>query len=147
MKPSASLDKLWKGKELVAMAQHNQVKLSGNVGKDAEYHPQIGNGLASFGLAHNRYRPTEEGYAKMPAQWFRCVAWGRVAEQVARLKKGQYVSVVGRLESREWKDAKGVEHHSIEIVVERFSSELNQDKVKPQKAAEQAASGEDEVPL
>jgi single-strand DNA-binding protein len=129
------------------MAQHNQVKLSGNVGKDAEYHLQIGNGLASFGLAHNRYRPTEEGYARMPAQWFRCVAWGKVAEQVAGLKRGQYVSVLGRLESRAWKDAKGVRHQAIEIVVEGFSTELNQDKAKPQKAAEQAVMGEDTVPL
>src|SRR5689334_2996337 len=110
------------------MANLNEVKISGNVGKDAEYRPEIGNGLATFGLAHNRYRPTDEGYAKMPTQWFRCVAWGKVAQQVSQLKKGQRVSVVGRLESREWIDARGIQHHAIEIVVERFSFDPDNDK-------------------
>jgi single-strand DNA-binding protein len=100
------------------MAKHNEVGLTGNLGKNAEYRPEVGTGLATFSLAYNRYRPSEEGYTKSPPMWFRCVAWGDIARKVAGLKKGDRVSLVGRLESREWQDTKGDKHLSIEIVVE-----------------------------
>jgi single-strand DNA-binding protein len=104
------------------MANNNEVRLTGNLGKDAEFRPEVGsNGLATFSLAINRYRPTDNGYEKTKTDWFRCIAWGAVAQRVAQLKKGERVALVGRLESREWKDKKGVEHSSVEVVVESIS--------------------------
>jgi single-strand DNA-binding protein len=104
------------------MANNNEVRLTGNLGKDAEFRPAVGsNGLATFSLAINRYRPTDNGYEKTKTDWFRCIAWGAVAQRVAQLKKGERVVLVGRLESREWTDKKGIERSSIEIVVESIS--------------------------
>ena len=128
------------------MANNNEVRITGNLGKDAEFRPSVGNGLATFSLAYNRYRPTEDGYAKMPTNWFRCVAWGKLADKVARLKKGDRVAVVGRLESREWEDTKGVKHSAIEIVVESISLAA---AIKDQEVQEGVATKdyEDDVPL
>ncbi|HEX2913753.1 MAG TPA: single-stranded DNA-binding protein [Chloroflexia bacterium] len=98
----------------------NAVQLSGNLGKAPEYRPHTGSGLATFSLANNRYIPRENGEFEKRTGWFRCVAWGVVAEKVARLEKGARVLVTGRLESREWQDTYGIHHSGIEIVVENI---------------------------
>jgi single-strand DNA-binding protein len=107
----------------------NLVQISGNLGKAPEFKAEVGTGLATFQLAHNRFVPSqaENGssggskaeYSKRTS-WFRCVAWGNMAEKVAKLEKGTRVVVTGRLESRSWQDKQGQLQSRVEIVIEDF---------------------------
>jgi single-strand DNA-binding protein len=109
----------------------NLVQISGNLGKAPEFKAEVGNGLATFQLAHNRFVPNQGDsssngsssgkaeYSKRTS-WFRCVAWGNMAEKVAKLEKGTRVVVTGRLESYSWQDKQGNTQSRVEIVVEDF---------------------------
>jgi single-strand DNA-binding protein len=107
----------------------NLVQISGNLGKAPEFKAEVGTGLATFQLAHNRFVASQgessngsSGKAEFTKRtsWFRCVAWGSVAEKVARLEKGARVVVTGRLESHSWQDKQGQLQSRVEIVVEDF---------------------------
>jgi single-strand DNA-binding protein len=104
----------------------NLVQISGNLGKAPEFKAEVGTGLATFQLAHNRFVPNQDDsgggkaeYSKRTS-WFRCVAWGSMAEKVAKLEKGALVVVTGRLESHSWQDKQGNTQSRVEIVVEDF---------------------------
>jgi single-strand DNA-binding protein len=125
----------------------NLVQISGNLGKAPEFKAEVGTGLATFQLAHNRFVPsqtengsTSGGKAEFTKRtsWFRCVAWGSMAEKVAKLEKGARVVVTGRLESHSWQDKQGNLQSRVEIVVEDFQL------VDTNKAA-QIADAADEV--
>jgi single-strand DNA-binding protein len=125
----------------------NMVQISGNLGKAPEFKAEVGNGLATFQLAHNRFVPNQgessngsSGKAEYNKRtsWFRCVAWGNMAEKMAKLEKGARVVVTGRLESHSWQDKQGQLQSRVEIVVEDFRL------VNSNKAA-QTAEASDEV--
>jgi single-strand DNA-binding protein len=107
----------------------NLVQISGNLGKAPEFRSEVGNGLATFQLAHNRFVPSQGDsshgssgkaeYSKRTS-WFRCVAWGNMAEKIAKLEKGARIVVTGRLESHSWQDKQGQFQSRVEIVVEDF---------------------------
>jgi single-strand DNA-binding protein len=107
----------------------NLVQISGNLGKAPEFKAEVGSGLATFQLAYNRFVPSQGdgsndsgGKAEFTKRtsWFRCVAWGNMAEKVAKLEKGARVVVTGRLESHSWQDKQGNTQSRVEIVVEDF---------------------------
>jgi single-strand DNA-binding protein len=122
----------------------NLVQISGNLGKAPEFKAEVGTGLATFQLAHNRFVPNQDDsgggkaeYSKRTS-WFRCVAWGSMAEKVAKLEKGARVVITGRLESHSWQDKQGNTQSRVEIVVEDFKL------VETSKVA-QTAEASDEV--
>jgi len=106
------------------MFAHNTVRLTGNVGSDAEVrHFDSGKTKASFSLAvyAGKDRPTE---------WFDVEAWGAAAERVAEhVHKGVRVVLSGSLKQERWKDkASGgnrskvvVNAESIDVVASLFS--------------------------
>lgn len=99
------------------------VQISGNLGQAPEYRPNLGQGgRATFSLAHSRYVPALEGDTNFIKRtfWFRCVCWGKLATTASRLPKGAHIKVTGRLESREWEDAKGQRQGGVEIIVEQI---------------------------
>jgi single-strand DNA-binding protein len=130
----------------------NMVQISGNLGKAPEFKAEVGTGLATFQLAHNRFVASqgENGsssgskaeYMKRTS-WFRCVAWGSMAEKVAKLEKGARVVVTGRLESHSWQDKQGQLQSRVEIVIEDFRL------VDTSKAAQtgEASDEVEEVPM
>ena len=72
--------------------------------------------VARFSLAVNR-RFKREG--EPDADFINCVAFGKNGEFVERyFKKGQMVSVVGRLQVRSWDDKDGKKQWSTDVVVE-----------------------------
>jgi single-strand DNA-binding protein len=125
----------------------NLVQISGNLGKAPEFKAEVGTGLATFQLAHNRFIPNQgessngssgkAEYSKRTS-WFRCVAWGNMAEKVAKLEKGARIVVTGRLESHSWQDKQGNSQSRVEIVVEDFKL------VETHKAAPGEAEAEEE---
>jgi single-strand DNA-binding protein len=125
----------------------NLVQIRGNLGKAPEFRAEVGTGLAIFQLAHNRFVPNQgessngssgkAEYSKRTS-WFRCVAWGNMAEKVAQLEKGARIMVTGRLESHSWQDKLGQLQSRVEVVVEDFRL------VDTSKAA-QTANASDEI--
>jgi single-strand DNA-binding protein len=50
------------------------------------------------------------------SEFHRVVAWEALAQKVETLHKGDFVQIVGRLQTRNWEDAAKVKHYSTEIV-------------------------------
>lgn len=80
-------------------------------------HTQTSNILvANFTLAVNR-RIKKEG--QQTADFINIIAWGKTGEFCSKyFKKGQQVSVIGRLQTRNYEDNKGQKHYVTEVIAE-----------------------------
>jgi single-strand DNA-binding protein len=97
----------------------NKVQLIGNLGRDPEmrYTPS-GKAVTNFSVAVGRVTRDPGGENREETEWFRIVAWDRLAETCSQyLKKGSKVYVEGRLQSRKYNDKDGVERTSVEVVI------------------------------
>lgn len=97
----------------------NKVILLGRLVKDPEIRYANNaehTAVARYHLAVNR-RSASEGAQK--ADFIPCVAFGKSAEFAEKyLKKGQMVSIVGRLQVRGWNDNDGSKRWSTDVIVE-----------------------------
>src|SRR5687767_14995550 len=98
------------------MASMNKVILIGNLGKDPELKTfDTGSTACSFSLCTNEVW-TKDGQKNEHSEWHRCVAWGKLAQNVVQYcQKGRQVCVEGRLRTRKFKDQSGVERSITEI--------------------------------
>ncbi len=97
----------------------NKVILMGRLTKDPEVrYTQTNNTMVtSFSLAVNR-KFVKEGEERQ-ADFINIVAWSKTAEFVSKyFRKGQQVAVVGRIQTRNYDDDKGVKHYITEVVAE-----------------------------
>jgi single-strand DNA-binding protein len=92
----------------------NRVELIGHLGRDPErVETDHGEALVVFSLATNRLRAN----GQEETDWHVIVVFGQLAETCARhLRKGRYLYVSGRLQTREWEDEEGRQHSRAEIV-------------------------------
>lgn len=97
----------------------NKVILMGRLAKDPEVRYSQGAApvaVARYTLAVSR-RFRREGEPE--ADFIQCVAFGKSGEFVERFfRKGQMVSVVGRIQVRSWDDKDGTKRWSTEVVTE-----------------------------
>lgn len=97
----------------------NKVILMGRLVKDPEVRYSQGNeplAVARYTLAVNR-RFKRQG--EQDADFINCVAFGKTGEFAEKyFKKGQMVSVVGRLQVRSWDDNDGKKRWSTDVVIE-----------------------------
>lgn len=97
----------------------NKVILMGRLARDPEVrYSQSAEPLAvaRYSLAVNR-RFKRQGEAD--ADFINCVAFGKTGEFAEKyFKKGQMVSIVGRLQVRSWEDQNGQKRWSTDVVVE-----------------------------
>ena len=97
----------------------NKVILLGRLVKDPDVRYSQGNepmAVARYTLAVNR-RFTRQG--EQDADFIGCVAFGKAGEFAEKyFKKGQQVSVIGRLQVRSWDDQNGQKRWSTDVVVE-----------------------------
>src|SRR3954470_19995679 len=102
-----------------AMARDlNKVQMTGRLGADPEmrYTPQ-GHAVTTFRAASNRSWRTAEGEAHEDTEWFRVVAWNKLAEICNQwLSKGSRVYVEGRMQTRQWQDQDGQTRSQTEII-------------------------------
>ena len=100
----------------------NKILLIGNLGSDPEIrYTAAKKPIASFGLATNR-RYKIEGQIHEETEWFRIVAFGRMAEVCSEyLKKGKSIFVEGRIRTRNWIDAAGMKHYRTEVIAETLT--------------------------
>lgn len=97
----------------------NAVTITGNLGQDPELR-FIASGAAvctiSVGDTPRRKNPdTNQWEDSGETLWLRCTIWREAAEAVAEhLRKGDRVTVVGRLKARSWEDKDGSKRSVIE---------------------------------
>lgn len=96
----------------------NKVFLIGNLTRDPELSETAqGVSLCRFSIAVNRTYSSADGERK--TDFFNCVAWRNLAENVGRYaKKGNKVAVVGSLEQRTYDDNQGVKRTVTDVVAQ-----------------------------
>jgi single-strand DNA-binding protein len=101
----------------------NKVMIIGHLGRDPEmrYTPS-GRPVASFSVAVSRNWKSSNGERRSETEWFKIVAWGRLAEICKEyLHKGQQVYIEGRLQTRQWEDKEGQQRTSVEVVANEMT--------------------------
>lgn len=97
----------------------NKIIVIGNLGSDPEmrYTPN-GQSVTSFNIASNRRYRTADGEQREETEWFRCSAFGRLADVCNQyLTRGQQVYVEGRLRGRSYTDRDGQPRYSLDITL------------------------------
>lgn len=105
----------------------NKVLLIGRLGGDPEARSfQNGGGVVSFTLATSERWKDGSGERQERTEWHRVVIFTEGLRDVAEryLRKGDLVSVEGKLETRKWTDAQGNDRYSTEVVLRPFRGEL-----------------------
>lgn len=105
----------------------NQCTFIGNLGKDPEVRTlNDGGKVANFSIGvSERWKDKNSGEMKEKTEWVRVVAWGNLAEIVAKYcSKGSKVYVAGKMQTREWTDKDNVKKYTTEIVLQGFDSKL-----------------------
>lgn len=100
------------------MAGFCKAMIIGNLGRDPEmrYTPS-GKPVTSFSVAVSRKFTTAEGEQREETEWFKVIAWNKLAETCNEfLSKGRKVFVEGRLQTRTWEGQDGQKRTSVEIV-------------------------------
>lgn len=100
----------------------NSVQLIGNLGKDLEIKVlENGRALARTTIATNETYKNKSGQQVTDTQWHNLTAWGRTAENMAKmLKKGNGVMVKGKLNHSSYEDTQGNIRYYSTIVVNEF---------------------------
>jgi single-strand DNA-binding protein len=95
----------------------NRVTLVGNLGKDPEVrHFENGGSVARITVATNESYKDKEGNWQTQTEWHNVIAWRLNAERAEKeLKKGSMVFVEGKLKTRSYKDANGIDKTITEV--------------------------------
>ncbi len=91
------------------------ITLVGRLGQDPA--PIGEKGLRLRVVTHDRVKNEETGkYEDSATSWWTIKVWGRLAEQTkSTIKKGQEVTIVGRIYEENWVDKSGNERSSYEV--------------------------------
>ena len=100
----------------------NRVQIIGNLGRDPEMRfTQGGTPVTNFSVAVSRSWQSRDGEMREETEWFRVVAWTRLAEIANEyLRRGSKVYVEGRLATRTWQDREGNERTTTEVVAQEM---------------------------
>ncbi len=96
----------------------NKVQFTGRLGADPEMRntPQ-GHAVTTFRVASNRSWRSSDGEGHEDTEWFRVVAWNKLAEICHQwLNKGSRVYIEGRMQTRQWQDQEGQSRSLTEII-------------------------------
>ena len=96
----------------------NKVQIIGNLGRDPEMRfTQDGTPVTNFSVAVNDSWQGRDGEQRERTEWFKVVAWRRLAEiSNEYLQQGRKVYVEGRLETQKWQDREGNDRYTTELV-------------------------------
>ena len=127
----------------------NRIQLIGRLTRDPELrYVSNGHPMAQFTLAVDRDFKNAAGDRE--ADFIKCVAWRKLAEQVGQYcARGRLVAVEGRLQSRAYEASDGARRRVTEVVGDRvwfLDSRRAEGEAVPEGAAEAApADGQPEV--
>lgn len=92
----------------------NRVIMIGRLTKDPElrYLPSSGTACTSFSLAVKEFRNKQE-----VTQFFRCVAFGKIGENLAQYQtKGNLIAIEGKLSNGSYEAKDGTKRYTTEII-------------------------------
>ncbi len=121
----------------------NRITLIGFLGKDAEVRTtQSSRSFTVLSLATQRsWKDRATGDRKSETTWHRCIAWGKLGQYAATLRKGAHIQLEGELQAREYVPTSGKAGEAKRSITEiRVSSILHLDR------AGKSASTGSEVP-
>lgn len=97
----------------------NKVILLGRVGKNPEIMTFSDGGLkASFSLATSETWKDKNGEKQEKTEWHNIVSIGKLASIIEDyVSKGDLIYVEGKIQTRKYKDKKGVEKYTTEILI------------------------------
>ena len=99
----------------------NNVVLVGRITRDPEVRNVNGVNTVSFSLAIDRNFKNQNGETQ--ADFVPCVAWRQSADFIGNyVKKGYMLSVVGRIQTRQYADQQGQTRYVTEVLVENVSN-------------------------
>lgn len=123
----------------------NKVIFMGRLTRDPEVRYSQGSepvAVARYTLAVNRRFKRKD---EPEADFIPCVAFGRAGEFAEKhFKKGQMVSIIGRLQVRSWEDKEGKKHWTTEVIVEEqyfAESKKNSNAAAPKEGGQAPADG------
>jgi len=94
----------------------HKTQVLGNLGNDPELHAGAGKPRATFSVAVNDRWTGGDGQAQEHTEWYRIVAWGKLAEQCSEyLHKGSRVFIEGKQRTQSWQDDSGQKRYLIEL--------------------------------
>jgi single-strand DNA-binding protein len=103
------------------MPNLNKVFLIGHLTRDPETKAVGETSVTNFGIATNHKWKSKSGEQKEDVYFGECQCWGTRGEAIARfVKKGDALSVQGRLRLENWDDKNGVKQSRTRIEVEDF---------------------------
>jgi single-strand DNA-binding protein len=114
----------------------NKVTLIGFLGNDAEVRTNNDRSLTTLSLATKSSYKKDGKYIEH-TEWHRCVAFGKLGEFAATLKKGAHIQVEGELRSRKYDSKKTNSEQTIWEI--RVSSILKLDRAEKASPEEQEA--------
>lgn len=105
------------------MSSVNKAFIVGNLGGDPEAKStDSGANLCTFSVATSHRYKRNDGENVEETEWHRIVVWGKQADAcVQYLAKGAKVCVEGRIKTRRYEDADGIERYSTEIVAQHVT--------------------------
>lgn len=123
----------------------NKVQIIGNLGRDPEArYTASGKAVTNFTVAVGRIGRDQSGERTEETEWFRVVAWDRLAETCNEyLKKGNKVYIEGRLQTRKYQDREGQERTTVEIVANEMLMLESRGAMRPEGG--QPGAGESEM--
>ena len=102
----------------------NKVILVGNLGRDPEVrNTQSGSKIVNLAIAtSDTWNDRNTGERRDRTEWHRVSIFNERVGDVAEryLHKGSKVYIEGELRTRKWKDQKGVEKYTTEVVIAQF---------------------------
>jgi single-strand DNA-binding protein len=133
------------------MSNVNTCTISGNLTADPESRAAGDSTVTSFRVAssHSWRLADGSGYGEK-VTFVTVQAWGGFGELLAKkLRKGDRVTVAGRLQSREWEDKEGQRRFALDLVADAVDGDAmyraagQEPARQPEKAAAFAGQGDD----
>jgi single-strand DNA-binding protein len=105
------------------MGSINKVWILGRVGNDPEKKvTQSGSSVVSLSIATSENYKDKQGNKQQKTEWHRVIFWNNLADLVeSYVKKGNQLSVEGRLETKEWSDSDGNKKVKTEIIAKEIT--------------------------
>lgn len=106
----------------------NTVQILGNLTRDPEVrYTNSGKAVATFNVAASNTFIDSNNETKEQTAFINCVAWGKLAESIGNLRKGNRAFVEGRLQTRSYETADGQKRYVTEVVANFVGISLTND--------------------
>lgn len=106
----------------------NTVQILGNLTRDPEVrYTQSGKAVATFNVAASNTFVDSNNETKEQTAFVNCVAWGKLAETIGNLRKGNRAFVEGRLQTRSYETQDGQKRYVTEVVANFVGTSLTND--------------------